>query len=333
MRAFLVLICVFVSAAFSGSLSASSTFSYQGRLQAVGELFSGTVDMEFALYAASGGGLGLASVAHAGVVVVEGLFQVDLNFGEQTYEEELWLEITVNGQLLTPRQPLRASPASLRAVSAVSAQALGGDCPSPTGAPDDEMVRVGGLCIDRYEASLWDAPIGGNQIVGTVPCNANGQDCNNIYARSVAGVQPRAVITWFQAQRALANSGKRLLSSAEWQMAVAGTPDGPPCNVLSAGPVVTGSSGCESAFGVHDMVGNVWEWVSDWVPRSTHCPGWGAFSDDLMCLSGASTTAQGPGSIIRGGDWVNGAVNGPLTISGDWPPTAAAVWIGFRGVR
>ncbi|MPZ91072.1 MAG: hypothetical protein GEU68_05495 [Actinobacteria bacterium] len=43
------------------------------------------------------------------------------------------------------------------------------------------------------------------------PCNDNGQNCKGkIYARSVAGVTPSRYITWFQAQQALANSGKRL---------------------------------------------------------------------------------------------------------------------------
>ncbi len=92
-------------------------------------------------------------------------------------------------------------------------------------AANDVMVRVGSVCVDKYESSIWDARTGGNQITGAIPCNVNGQDCTNIYARSVAGVAPKGSITWFQAQQALANSGKRLPSNAEWQMAVAGTPD------------------------------------------------------------------------------------------------------------
>jgi formylglycine-generating enzyme required for sulfatase activity len=196
------------------------------------------------------------------------------------------------------------------------------------------MVRVGGVCIDKYEASIWDAPVGGNRITGVIPCNANGQNCTNIYARSVAGVQPRDSITWFQAQRALANSGKRLPTNAEWQMAVSGTPDGLPCNVSSDGPAVTGSSpNCVSDFGALDMVGNVWEWVADWVPLSTDCPGWGTFSDDFMCLSGASTTAQGPGALFRGGGWESGTVAGPFAVVGYLWPSVSSVGLGFRGAR
>jgi hypothetical protein len=204
----------------------------------------------------------------------------------------------------------------------------------PTLDPRDEMIRMGGVCIDKYEASIWNAPRGGAQITGAIPCNANGQNCTNIYARSVAGVQPRVSITWFQAQAALRNSGKRLPTNAEWQMAALGTPDGSPCNVNSGGPVVTGSSlGCASTAGALDMVGNVWEWVADWVPQSTVCPGWGPFSDDQMCLAGASTTAPGPGAVFRGGSWGDGTFAGPFTVLGNLEPWASVFNIGFRGAR
>ena len=99
-------------------------------------------------------------------------------------------------------------------------------CPS-------DMVSVGGFCIDKYEASVWDSPTGTTQYgvgVDDYPCSDNGQNCTNIYARSVAGVLPSAWITWFQAQQACHNVGKRLPTNAEWQQAVAGTPDPGPDN-------------------------------------------------------------------------------------------------------
>lgn len=215
-----------------------------------------------------------------------------------------------------------------------------GDC--PTLDPADEMIWVGGVCIDKYEASIWDMPVGGNQITGAIPCSANGQDCVGvIFARSVAGVQPRGSVTWFQAQQALASSGKRLPTNAEWQMAVAGTPDDTgedttPCNTRCGSVQNTGAAaGCVSDWGAFDMVGNLWEWVADWVPASTGCPAWGAFSDDLMCLSGASTTRQGPGALTRGGNFCDGAAAGPLAVNGQSFPTASAsiAFIGFRGAR
>jgi formylglycine-generating enzyme required for sulfatase activity len=220
-------------------------------------------------------------------------------------------------------------------------------------APDDVMVRVGSVCIDRYEASLWDARVGGNQITGEIPCSPNGQDCTGkIFARSVRGVVPRSEITWFQAQQALANSGKRLPTNAEWQMAVAGTPDGPPCNVPRVGPgpgglvtplgaVDAGASvGCISAHGVNDMVGNYWEWVADWVPRSTGCSGsWPeGFGGDVQCMAGAATDGA-PGALVRGGSFLTGteafdfgASAGPFAIRAASDPSFVG-GVGFRGAR
>src|SRR3990170_8322233 len=145
----------------------------------------------------------------------------------------------------------------------------------------DELVRVGSSCVDKYEASAWNAPIASSATtqygisVDDFPCNDNGNDCsstNPIYARSVAGVTPSGFITWFQAQQACAMSGKRLITNAEWQMAAAGTPDpgtsdnsSSTCATKSA-LSFTGSRGnCYSNWNVSDMVGNLWEWVADWM--------------------------------------------------------------------
>src|SRR5262249_56862609 len=123
-----------------------------------------------------------------------------------------------------------------------------------------DAVVSGAGCMDRYEASVWRVPdatttnralvvkiqqgtatvasltAGGATPLGTLtddyaPCVHSGQHCtNDIYALSLPGVTPSGFITWFQAQQACANSGKRLPSSAEWQAAVAGTPDPGPDN-------------------------------------------------------------------------------------------------------
>lgn len=230
----------------------------------------------------------------------------------------------------------------------------------------------GTVCMDKFEASVWRVPDplgankklvkkirsgkvtatdlahGGATQLGTAgddysPCGDNGQNCaNDVYAVSVAGVSPSAYLTWFQAQEACANAGKRLPTSAEWQVGANGTPDKggadngtTDCNTDSTFTVAaTGSrSGCVSARGVFDMGGNLTEWVEDWVPRSTACPNWGAFSDDAMCISGASTTATGPGATLRGGDFTLGAPAGPLAVSTFLEPSASLSLIGFRCAR
>jgi len=240
-----------------------------------------------------------------------------------------------------------------------------------------EAVSVGAVCVDKHEASVWriPSPTGANaQIVSKLrqglvstadlikcgatqlgavaddhaPCADDAQNCvNDIYAVSLPGVVPARFITWFQAQVACANAGKRLLTNAEWQMAATGTPDPgqddgvTDCNSttepkhLSEDPVRTGSRrSCISAFGAYDMVGNLAEWVADWVPvpSGTACPGWGAFSDDVMCMAGAPKPLTGPGAVYRGGSFARGAEAGPLAV-GEGLPQVEAAGIGFRCAR
>ena len=212
------------------------------------------------------------------------------------------------------------------------------------------MVRVGSVCIDKYEASVWDAPTGGNQIIATQStdygCKPNGQDCKGkIFARSVPGVEPARFITWFQAQQALINSGKRLPTNAEWQRAVAGTPDpgdspGPEdCNTSSGSsdPEPTGSrSACVSDWEVNDMVGNVWEWVADWDEEGLLCANWPEqFGSDLSCIGRAEgiESTRFPGALRRGGDFEDGTNAGPFAIIGTTQPSGALFFLGFRGAR
>ena len=247
----------------------------------------------------------------------------------------------------------------------VPAEAKSATCP-----PDS--VRSGPTCMDKYEASAWRIPATNaagksnasliNKVkTGTAtaalltaagatrlgessdnyaPCADNGSNCTDVFAVSLPGVTPSARITWFQAQQASKNSGKRLPSNAEWQAAVVGTPDPGPdngstdCNSATGLASLTGSrSACVSADGAFDMVGNRWEWMADWVPLSTACPGWGGFSNDLMCLSGASMTATAPGALLRGGSFASGTDAGPLSVSGLSGPSETFNDGGFRCAR
>jgi hypothetical protein len=178
--------------------------------------------------------------------------------------------------------------------------------------------------------------------VGTVmddyaPCADSGQNCgNDIYALSLPGVIPSTLMTWFQAQAACKNARKRLPTNAEWQAAVAGTPDPgsdngtTDCNTGNVGPVLNGArSGCVSEDGAFDMVGNRTEWVADWVAPRTTCGSWSVGVSDYQCLAGVGTTGE-PSALTRGGDWGSGSFAGPLAISGDSPSSEGN---GFRCAR
>jgi hypothetical protein len=234
-------------------------------------------------------------------------------------------------------------------------------------APD--AVPAGTTCLDRYEASVWRVPnpkttnallvrkiqlgiatfldltSSGATHLGVVgddytPCTDDGQSCaGDIYAVSLPLQIPSAHITWFQAQEACASSGKRLPTSAEWQVGANGTPDPGPDNRATdcnSGTNIVSSTGsrsaCISARGAFDMAGNLEEWVADWTTLSTTCTGWGSESDDRMCLAGASTLAGGPGALTRGGSFVDGTGAGPLAIVAGRKPPFAFSFIGFRCV-
>jgi hypothetical protein len=237
-------------------------------------------------------------------------------------------------------------------------------------APD--AVVSGTVCMDAYEASVWRVPDPTGVNVGLVkkiqqgkatatalaaagatqlgvasddyaPCLDGGSVCSDVYAVSLSGVTPSRFHTWFQAGQACKNSRKRLPTNAEWQAAVAGTPDPGPddgitdCNTGSTFAVAsTGSrSGCVSADGAFDMVGNLHEWVTDWVPRSTGCSAWGAGvspTGDNQCLLDAAAAGP-PGALLRGGSFGVASNAGPLAVSGVEAPEESFGSVGFRCAR
>jgi Sulfatase-modifying factor enzyme 1 len=269
---------------------------------------------------------------------------------------------------------------AISAVLALLANAAGAQTGNPL-CPADS-VSLASACLDKFEASVWRVPAPTTLNVGLVkkirlgtatradltaagatqlgvtpppntvsdpdyaPCTINGQNCaNDIYAVSLPSVTPSAFITWFQAQEACANAGKRLPTNAEWQVGANGTPDPGPdngttdCNSAGDQLTPTGSrSRCVSARGAFDMAGNVAEWVAEWVPRPRTCPGWAGSSNDAMCLAGADDTQPIPAAIVRGGTFLDfvgaggGLLAGPLAIE-PFPLSNSEVLIGFRCAR
>ena len=215
----------------------------------------------------------------------------------------------------------------------------------------DVMVKVGPLCVDKYEASVWSNADGTGTQYGASSDNYplsfpdTGNWTTQLYAVSRAGVTPSASITWFQAQQACALSGKRLLTNAEWQMAAAGTPDSANCNVSTAAAANTGANAsCVSNYQVNDMVGNVWEWVADWMQGntspwapSTGDAGTGYGSDYMYGTNPAqwqgTNSTNMPVALFRGGGYDDGAYAGVFALSADSAPSYSLSSIGFRCAR
>lgn len=241
-------------------------------------------------------------------------------------------------------------------------------------APD--AVKVGTTCVDKYEASVWhidpankallkraqrgkvtlaDLTAGGATQVspstGGLYCvpgyppsfPVSGNWTAPLYAVSVAGVAPTGCTTWFQAEQACALSGKRLLSNQEWQRAAAGTPDPgtdngtTDCSVSSGAVALTGSrASCHSSWLAFDMVGNVTEWVGDWVERATGCTNFSvSMGADKTCFSSDGSYHQ-PAGLWRGGYFNNGPSAGVFAAQSDISMLEGVAFgpaIGFRCAR
>lgn len=92
--------------------AAGTNFTYQGSLSQNGALPNQIFDMEFSLWDDSVGGSQVGPLLIQAVDVVDGLFATNLDFGAVAHADngQRWLEITVEGVTLTPRQQLMAAP-------------------------------------------------------------------------------------------------------------------------------------------------------------------------------------------------------------------------------
>lgn len=152
---------------------------------------------------------------------------------------------------------------------------VGGTEPPPLPTCPSDSVKSGNVCVDKYEASVWDIPPGATAVIqhvkdGTVtlaeltgagavqkgvapsfPCTGidygttfpgDGAYTDPLYGASIPGVKPSTCITGFQAKAACEIIGKRLPTNAEWVAAATGTPDTDSddgttdCNVFNLAP-------------------------------------------------------------------------------------------------
>src|SRR5262245_10596421 len=148
-----------------------------------------------------------------------------------------------------------------------------------TGDPDERpahQVYLDAFYIDRYEVSVGDYAAFLRETGNPAP--SDWKTMNQPAHRK----QPVSNVDWADAAAYCKWAGKRLPTEAEWEKAARGT-DGriypwgnePPtrrhANYGQAGsngngslaPVGSFEEG-KSPYGVYDMAGNVWEWVSDW---------------------------------------------------------------------
>lgn len=156
------------------------------------------------------------------------------------------------------------------------------------------------------------------------------------YARltgaAVSGNLPMADVTWDEARQYCESAGGRLPTEAEWEYSsrggVEGQFHGPAAEVAwhqsnSAGkphPVATLTA---NSFGLHDSLGNVWEWTAD-----IYSPVYYRTSP-LLDPGGPERGSQ---RVVRGGAYSTPAGYVSLSARFAFPPRTKDATIGFRCV-
>lgn len=107
-----------LSAPSGAQAPVGTAFTYQGRLFKDGAVYKdGTANLSFELYDAASGGTRVAGpvAKPATPVDASGLLTVQIDFGSAGFVagEARWLQVTVNGTLLSPRDPVTPTPYSM----------------------------------------------------------------------------------------------------------------------------------------------------------------------------------------------------------------------------
>jgi len=175
--------------------------------------------------------------------------------------------------------------------------------------PVHQVTLTNAFYLGRHEVTQaqWQARMGSNP--------SYYQSASTQVPAAQVPQRPVEQVSWTTIQGFLSQTGMRLPTEAEWEYAyragtttafhgyagqLSGTNDD---NLLGNIAWFSGNANSQTrpvggklgnGYGLYDMSGNVWEWVSDW---------YGSYP------AGAQTNPQGPssgsGRVLRGGSWAN----------------------------
>ena len=184
---------------------------------------------------------------------------------------------------------------------------------SATGDSDERpthQVYLDAFSIDRYEVSVRQYAAFLQETGGDSPSDWKAMNQPSYQNRPVSNVD------WADAAAYCKWTGKRLPTEAEWEKAARGTdgrlypwgnkaPTPRHANYGQTGSSIHGTlapvgsfKNGKSPYGLYDMAGNVWEWVSDWYDHDYY-------------KDSPSQNPTGPSSgeskVLRGGSWDSGS--------------------------
>lgn len=209
--------------------------------------------------------------------------------------------------------------------------------PEGVGAADERpkhQVYLGAFFLDKYQVTEEEY----SACVRRGECSAprSGGRCN--HGKATRLKDPANCVTWEQARAYCAAQGKRLPTEAQWEKAARGGSSakwsfGDKAADLDAFAWYSGNSGGSThpvglkkpnQFGLHDMSGNVWEWV--WDGYDAHFYGKSPGEDPR----GPDST---PNRVLRGGSRANAALSSRAAIR-YWAEAGSALdTVGFRCAR
>ncbi len=185
-------------------------------------------------------------------------------------------------------------------------------------------VQLGPYLIDRHETTVAEYKKCVDAGKCTMPSTSDdNKRCN--WGQEERDNHPINCVDWAQATAYCKWAGKRLPTETEWEKAARGDDgrrhpwggDTPNCELAITSrqdkgcgqghtwPVCSVTKG-NSPYGLCDMVGNVWEWVSDWYAADTYRGQLGQLDKETKeLLTNPTGPAEGRERVLRGGSWTS----------------------------